>query len=293
MPLIDLVGPALDSVTDGAFSGALAMIQPQGRSIGQIFPDVVIEEGHRDESIITQEPVEGGAVVSDHVIDRPPTVEIRGGFSNSTAGYVGYVQEQYQALLALKASKKPFKLSTGKRLYKSMLINRIAVITDPHSEYTLMFVASCQFVNIVQTQSSGAGTDTTAAATSQSDQANPASTAGVSNAGNVEAQGVGSQAFAGSFSPGGTGSPSFDLSGGPGFSADQQVTPIDPVVGGGIVQPAPVISAGNLDIPVLPTAPLAGIALPPTLSFPDQSLPMIGGLQGAGPDQYNIFGGGP
>lgn len=212
MALTDLVGPAVNAVSN-AFNGAFALIQPVGRSIDRIVPDVVIEESHSDESAITFDPVQGGSNVSDHVIDRPPSVEIRGGFSNSSAGYVGYVQEQYQALLKLKASKRPFSLSTGKRAYKSMLIQAIQVVTDQHSEYVLMFRAILVNVNIVR-GSSAADPSTTAASSDQANQANPSKTAGTTNAGTIEAKPIDAQSFAGSYGPGSALNPGTDVAAG-------------------------------------------------------------------------------
>lgn len=181
-----------------------ALIQPSARAIGMIFADVTVEENHRDEVIITQHPVEGGGVITDHAYKRPAEVEIRCGFSNSSAGYVGYVQEQYRALLALQLARQPFSVYTGKRRYKNMLIRGLSVVTDPHSENVLMVSVALQEIIIVSTQTTG-GTATgssTATAGTSGNQADPASTGSVTNGGNVEAQGVGSQAFAGAFSPG-------------------------------------------------------------------------------------------
>lgn len=181
-----------------------ALIQPSARAIGMIFADVTVEENHRDEVIITQHPVEGGGVITDHAYKRPAEVEIRCGFSNSSAGYVGYVQEQYRALLALQLARQPFNVYTGKRRYRNMLIRGISVVTDPHSENILMATVALQEIIIVSTQTTG-GTATgssTAAAGTSGDQADPASTGGVSNGGAVEATGVGSQAFLGSYNPG-------------------------------------------------------------------------------------------
>lgn len=181
-----------------------ALIQPSARAIGMIFADVTVEENHRDEVIITQHPVEGGGVITDHAYKRPAEVEIRCGFSNSSAGYVGYVQEQYRALLALQLARQPFNVYTGKRRYRNMLIRGISVVTDPHSENILMATVALQEIIIVSTQTTG-GTATgssTAAAGTSDNQADPASTGGVSNGGAVEATGVGSQAFLGSYNPG-------------------------------------------------------------------------------------------
>ena len=48
-----------------------ALISSPVRSIGTVIPDVVIEEAHRDELIITQHPVEKGATITDHAFARP------------------------------------------------------------------------------------------------------------------------------------------------------------------------------------------------------------------------------
>jgi hypothetical protein len=181
-----------------------ALIQPSARAIGQIFADVTVEENHRDEVIITQHPVEGGGVITDHAYKRPAELEIRCGFSNSSAGYVGYVQEQYRALLGLQLARQPFTVYTGKRRYQNMLTRGLSVVTDPHSENILMASVALQEIVIVSTQTTGAGQSGSAAPGANGDQADPASTGSVTNSGSVEATGVGSQAFAGAFNPGST-----------------------------------------------------------------------------------------
>ncbi|WP_051044728.1 phage baseplate protein [Methylobacterium sp. B1] len=274
-----------------------ALIQPSARAIGQIYADVTVEEGHRDEVIITQHPVEGGGVITDHAYKRPAELEIKCGFSNSSAGRVGYVQQQYQALLALQLARKPFNVYTGKRRYQNMLVRGLQVITDPHSENILLVSVALQEVILVSVQTTtagqgGTGTNTAAAGSSPSDQANPASTGAVQNNGNVEAQGVGSQAFAGSFSPGSVGTPDTGLNPS-GLGAGAGTTPIDPGFTGGVIQPTAPITGGVPELPEGIPANLSGISppAPVTMSIPDA--PTIGGLQGAGPDQYNMFGGGP
>jgi len=259
-----------------------ALIQPSARAIGMIFADVTVEENHRDEVIITQHPVEGGGVITDHAYKRPAEVEIRCGFSNSSAGYVGYVQEQYRALLALQLARQPFSVYTGKRRYRNMLIRGISVVTDPHSENVLMATVALQEIIIVSTQTTG-GTATgssTAAAGTSGNQADPASTGSVTNAGNVEAQGVGSQAFAGAYNAG-------------------SASPVGP--GAYTVDGSPATGQGfGLNTPgadLTPQTPqLSGISPPMSITLPEISVttaPSVGGLQGAGPDQYNMFGGGP
>lgn len=187
-----------------------ALIQPSARAIGQIYADVTVEENHRDEVIITQHPVEGGGVITDHAFKRPAELEIRCGFSNSSAGYVGYVQEQYRALLSLQLARQPFTVYTGKRRYRNMIIRGISVVTDPHSENTLMATVALQEVIIVSTQTTSAGSGQGGGSGTpggNADQANPASTGSITNGGNVSTVDVGPQAFSGAFSPGSTAAP--------------------------------------------------------------------------------------
>ncbi|GHE78576.1 hypothetical protein GCM10019059_41710 [Camelimonas fluminis] len=146
-----------------------SILVQQGRSIGTIMPDVVLEEIHRDDLIITDHPVEKGAAISGHAFKRPEEVEMRCGWSNSTAGYEGYAQEVYQELLSLQQSREPFSISTGKRNYDDMLISSLAVTTDASSEYALMVVARCRRVIIVETQ--------TTKLAAQKDHAQPQKTA--------------------------------------------------------------------------------------------------------------------
>ena len=138
----------------------------QGRSIGGLIPDVVIEESHRDELTITEHPVEQGAAISDHAFKQPAEVTARYGWSNSAAtlaggiaGVLGVtdaaapdVSEVYQTLLALQESREPFDLITGKRVYADMLIRSLQLHTDATSENALMVTVTMRQVIIVQTR---------------------------------------------------------------------------------------------------------------------------------------------
>lgn len=287
-----------------------ALIQPSARAIGTIFADVTVEENHRDEVIITQHPVEGGGVITDHAYKRPSELEIRCGFSNSSAGSVGYVQQQYQALLALQLARQPFDVYTGKRAYRNMLIRGLSVVTDPHSENILMASVALQEIVIVSTQTtSGSPANTATPNPDPSQQASPATTGSVTNGGSIETQGVGTQAFAGAYNAGtssAVGPGGYNLDGSlatpqqgsgltpPGLGAGLNSTPIDPGSAGGVLNPTPAITGGVPQLPVgIAPVSLDGISAPAPVTLTPFSPAPIGGLQGAGPDQYNMFGGGP
>lgn len=124
-------------------------------SLGGIVPDVCIEEQHRDDLIITELPVEKGAAITDHSYKRPAALSLRYGFSNSSAGNDDYVRQVYQMLLALQASRRPFSVSTGKRLYSNMLLAAIDTGTDNKTANSMFVSAVCREIVLTSTQSSG------------------------------------------------------------------------------------------------------------------------------------------
>jgi hypothetical protein len=157
-----------------------ALISTPFRAIGTILPDVVVEEQHRDVLVITDHPVERGAAISDHAFKLPVEVEIRCGFSNSTVADEGYVQAVYQEFLDLQASRVPFDVFTGKRVYSNMLIRSLQVTTDEHSESALLVIAGLREVIIADTS--------TTSSPPQSAQASPQQTAGIVNTGSKQLQ---------------------------------------------------------------------------------------------------------
>ncbi|CCD30140.1 Putative phage-related protein [Candidatus Glomeribacter gigasporarum BEG34] len=125
------------------------------RSIGEIVPNVVIEEVHQDALTITEHPVEQGAAIADHAYVRPAEVVMRCGFGPGNAFSRMESSDpawMYQQLRALQASRQPFDVITGKRAYRNMLIRQLTVTTAPESEHALMVTAALRQVLIVQTQ---------------------------------------------------------------------------------------------------------------------------------------------
>ena len=142
----------------GDLIGEVALISSGQRVIGDLYPHIVMEEVHNDELQITQHPIETGTPVTDHAFPMPYTVEIRCGWSNSTAGSEGFVQAVYQQLLALQKSRQPFAIRTGKRNYASMLIRSLGVKTDGEAEFALMVVILAQQIVITGSQTASAST---------------------------------------------------------------------------------------------------------------------------------------
>jgi hypothetical protein len=125
------------------------------RNIGGFVADVTMEEQHSDELVITEHPVEQGAAITDHAFKKPSTLVVRVGYSNSSRqanGNPNYVQDVYDDFLALQASRVPFDIVTGKRIYQNMLIERLSCTTDEKTEYALFLSVNCREIIIANTQ---------------------------------------------------------------------------------------------------------------------------------------------
>lgn len=241
----------------GDLAANYALILGPTRSIGGIVPDCTMEEVHRDGLIITQHPVEKGVAITDHAFARPAEVDMRIGFSNSSAGDPGYARAVYQDLLALRDRRQPFDVFTGKRAYRRMLIGEIGVTNEGRSENILLVSVRLQQITITSTRSTGGGTGTDTAKPNGADaqQANPASTAGIGDKGQQATTEVTGTSFAGSFNAGvyGSGDGTFagvggvvvdsstgDSATGPLYSPNADSAPITNRVDG--MSPAPLYS---------------------------------------------------
>ena len=132
------------------------------RAIGGIIPDVVIDERHTDSLTITDSPVEFGAPVSDHAYMNPKELTMKVGWSPSSniinsilnlsiLKGISSLKELYERLLIMQEKRQPFSISTGKRLYKNMLIQSIECVTDQDTENALVLVIKFREVFIVHT----------------------------------------------------------------------------------------------------------------------------------------------
>ena len=245
--------------------------------IATFIPDVTVEAVGQDALGITGAPVETGATMTDHSFKLPVRLEMVAGWSDS-GKYDGFIREIYSKLLRLQATRMPFSIFTSRRRYPNMLLESI---TDPiaAATYTAM-LPRITFRELIISRTQTSSASTAQPASNPTNQANPQSTGAVTDRGTVTGEAVGTQSFAGAYNPG-----SFN----PGtFSADGGSVGNGSFGLGGINPPA----ASAIDY-----GQLSGISPPMSITLPEISVTatpeMIGGLQAAGPDQYNIFGGGP
>lgn len=146
-----------------------AFFMPARRSIGGIMAQVTIDEQASDDIQITEHPVEQGAPIADHAFKRPAQVTIRAGWTRQYAWDLSAESGVYGLLLSWQAALLPFDVYTGKRHYTNMLIERLQVTTDQHSEFALMATIACRQVIIVSTST----TTVKMSANSDNSKANP------------------------------------------------------------------------------------------------------------------------
>jgi len=186
------MGQTLGLVQAGIQLGIEAILVKPKRGLGPFSAFVTLEEQHEDELMLTEQPVEIGARITDHSYKMPPKVTIKCGWSNSPASsnIVGsllgavtgtiagvgnilsalperiqpnmstfggnsknQVKDIYSKLLVLQESRVPFDVFTGKRSYTNMLLKSLRVDTDRESENTLMVTATLQQVLLVRVTS--------------------------------------------------------------------------------------------------------------------------------------------
>lgn len=184
------MGQITGVITAAVQLGVESVLVRPTRKIGPFQAMMTVEEAHVDELEITDHPVEYGARVSDHAFLRPSEVTVVCGWSNSAqamgggGGILGLaggvvqglvktvsgiknilggntqseVRAVYQNMLQLQASRVPFEVWTGKRVYANMLIKSLRVTTNGDTENALVVTCVCRQVLIARTVVSPAAT---------------------------------------------------------------------------------------------------------------------------------------
>ena len=113
----------------------MANIIPQGgRLIGNIIPDIIIDESTTDSWEITAHPVQQGASISDHKYRKPISLKMAMMYKGDSPSDLGLT---YQKLLDLQADSNLFSVTTPKRIYSNMQIISLSCTTDQRTENVL------------------------------------------------------------------------------------------------------------------------------------------------------------
>lgn len=145
-------------MTTGIFFNGSAFKNSFGNEFGNIELDLAIDESHDWAADATQNPVEFGSPISDHVIEQPDRLTlncfvsdtpINSGISNSNGLKL---QEIFDVLYALIKKKEVVTVYTRFKIYTDMVLTSVSVPRAAGTGEALEF--NCDFLNIrkVQTQ---------------------------------------------------------------------------------------------------------------------------------------------
>lgn len=144
--------------------------------IGGIVIDATISEEHNTSCDLTENPVEDGAKITDHVQIKPAELSIEGVISDSPLGtpfvqnfqnivdsvgvYLGKTSrsiDAYNKLLDLQNKREPFTVTTGLKQYKNMIMTKLSVPRKAEMGGSLQFKATLREIRIVKSKSGGLG----------------------------------------------------------------------------------------------------------------------------------------
>lgn len=139
---------------------------------GGIVVDAAVGEEHKTSCDITENPVEDGAKITDHVQIKPAELSIDGVISDSPLG-TPFVQnfqnakaavlsrlsgtsrsiDAYQKLVELQKKREPFTVVTSLKQYKNMILTELSVPRNAQLGNSVQFKATMREIRIVKSKS--------------------------------------------------------------------------------------------------------------------------------------------
>lgn len=117
-----------------------------GKAIGFLSVDVFTSERVTLEAEVTDHPIEGGAPITDHVYNRPLTINVRGTVDGPRR------QAAYQTLRLLHRLRLPTIVSTGLQVFPRMVMTSLDIPRTVTTAAPLEFVAEFRQVTFVSGQ---------------------------------------------------------------------------------------------------------------------------------------------
>jgi hypothetical protein len=119
-------------------------------ALGDIFPNVIIEESGEDIVEITDHPVQQGASITDHAYKKPVILKLTLGYTDKTES----INTTYAKLIELQDKRGLLDVMTGKRIYKNMMIRSLSQTTDAKTNSVLIINFELKEIIMVPVQTS-------------------------------------------------------------------------------------------------------------------------------------------
>lgn len=120
--------------------------------------DVTLTENHRYESLVTQNPVENGSDITDHIQLEPVVLNLDGFITNTPIALPEDIDkyqradDAFQSLLDIRNARTPVDLITGLTVYTNMVLRDLEIPRNRTTGETLRFSATFVQVIIVDTE---------------------------------------------------------------------------------------------------------------------------------------------
>jgi hypothetical protein len=163
-----------------SLGGALLSQLQQGLNqtiggVAGIVIDATVSEDHSHSCDLTENPVEEGAKITDHVQLKPAELTIEGVITDTPLGFavIGNIQnlirsvstifgassrslDAFDELLALQKSRRPFTVLTGLKRYQNMILTDLSIPRTIQTGKALHFKAVMKEIRIVKSATSAA-----------------------------------------------------------------------------------------------------------------------------------------
>ncbi len=156
-------------------------------SVGGVEVDATLSEGHNYNALVTENPVEDGSVVTDHIVNLPVVLEMEGRFSDTPFGFLasllagtaglaatalgtadivaglstaavagllgesspGLSKTKFNLLVALQVTREPIEIVTGLTTYSNMAIEALKATRSSADGKSIRFTATFREIKIV------------------------------------------------------------------------------------------------------------------------------------------------
>lgn len=139
----------------------------QPNTLASIELDATLSESHTRQSSVTDNPIEGGSQIQDHITNAPRTLQLEGFVTDDPIVLLGLgadnnkVQTTFDALEQLFDDRQPFTVVTGFRVYENVFFESLTM--PRRREGALRFSALLKQLTIVSAQDAALPEDQVAA----------------------------------------------------------------------------------------------------------------------------------
>jgi hypothetical protein len=134
--------------------------KPVQTQIAELVLDASLEEASSMKSKVTKYPVENGSIISDHIVNEPVEVTIKGFVSNhpiipsdtvslTTAPVLKRASAAYFDLLSIRSKRQPVTIITGLDVFRNMVMESLEIPRSAQTGDSLEFTASFTQITIV------------------------------------------------------------------------------------------------------------------------------------------------